>query len=450
MKKKFIFIIAAGLLFSFSNSKNDSGTANLKLHWKYELGKTTHRSEIALFDNSLFIGSNGSHYMDYNMDENNGVVELNRKTGNKIKAISNEQFGDMDVNGIIRFENSIIFGNDNDELLCYSKEGEMIWRLPTSGDVEHAPILLNNTEFGAYVIFATETGEVRAINPKDGTTIWVHYNEQFNGWKLGDNRTIFKIKMHFTSGNIYFSKPAVADLNQDGFKDLIYSSNREIIAINGKTGKKLWGIDKYLRRDQLIYCKSDRETPNISGFGSKFKLTVAYYKRMKGGANDIIEIVQYDRKGKEITSKQWTARNNSWGESLNHAEGFFITNGHVLKTDDLISYKLPYTGKYYNGETGFRFYGDLQIAEQKLKIDGEKCIGILFQNDLNVKDMSMFMIMGEDSKKIYLKSHIPGGSEFTPVIEDINKDGKLDLLVSSWDNNLYCYDMDIPNASKTK
>ena len=145
-------IISVGLLILFglvSSQKTTTKTMSntLKLNWSAEIGNLSYRSNMVLADNSLFIGSNGSHFMDFSvLDETNGVYKINPKNGTVVKRIANELFGDMDVNGIVEFENTIIFGNDNDELLCFDLNGNKKWRIPTSGDIEHVPTLIKNCE----------------------------------------------------------------------------------------------------------------------------------------------------------------------------------------------------------------------------------------------------------------------------------------------------------------
>ena len=46
--------------------------------------------------------------------------------------------------------------------------------------------------------------------------------------------------------------------------------------------------------------------------------------------------------------------------------------------------------------------------------------------------------------------NLPSNSEFPPYIEDIDKDGKLDVLVGCYDGNLYCFDLEISNSQLIK
>jgi outer membrane protein assembly factor BamB len=192
---------------------------NLNQNWTSPIGNVSFRTNIAYLNGDIVIGSNGGNYMDYFLDKGNGINVLDPITG-KIKwSFANERFGDMDVNGVLVYDNRIYFGNDNDEIICADSKGKIIFRQDASGDIEHRPILLNSPA-GDQIVFAMETGEVRSINPISGKINWTYYHPEFDGFKVNDNRTTFKLKMHFYSGDRFFLEPKVIDINKDNVKDL--------------------------------------------------------------------------------------------------------------------------------------------------------------------------------------------------------------------------------------
>jgi len=102
------------------------------------------RTNVVLDSNQIIIGSNGNNFMDRNLhDHESGVYLLNRKTGRIEQHVAGEKYGDMDVNGVLLYHGRLFFGNDNEEFLCTDKKGLVIWRNPTSGDIEHEPSLLD-------------------------------------------------------------------------------------------------------------------------------------------------------------------------------------------------------------------------------------------------------------------------------------------------------------------
>ncbi len=79
------------------------------------------------------------------------------------------------------------------------------------------------------------------VEPASGRTVWTYYIPDFNGWKPGDNRFVFKVGSFFSDTYAFYTKPVVADLDLDGVKDLVYAANNNrVYALNGKTGKALW------------------------------------------------------------------------------------------------------------------------------------------------------------------------------------------------------------------
>ena len=163
------------------------------------------------------------------------------------------------------------------------------------------------------IVFATETGELRAVDPENGNTIWEHLHPNFKGWRQGDNRFVFKIKTHFRSGGIFFSKPAVSDLNSDGVVDLVYSCNYdETRAINRANGKLLWIIQ---RNDNDKWSKdgSYHDSPIVVGKGSRLRVLIPMQNYNQGQWVKKISI--YNRKGKLI--KDHHCKSSIGGRRLN-------------------------------------------------------------------------------------------------------------------------------------
>jgi len=248
------------------------------LLWSTQMGSASFKSNLIITNNNLIIGSNGSDFMDYYIsDKASGVYTIDRKDGSIINHFANESIGDMDVNGLLLHNNRLYFGNDNEEFLCTSLDGKIIFRNPTSGDIEHEPVLINN-KATQQIIYATEMGEVKAINPITGKAIWSYYTPDFEGWKPGDNRGIFKVKSFFTNSSSFYTKPIVADLTNDGVSDLVYLTyNSKIYAINGASGKLLWLNEQYDRSEIVLMQTGSKEDPSFSFFSEtndeKFKAT---------------------------------------------------------------------------------------------------------------------------------------------------------------------------------
>jgi outer membrane protein assembly factor BamB len=416
------------------------------LHWKANIGNMSYRSNITLTQNDIIIGSNGKRFMDYHINDNtSGVYRINRKNGKEVSHFANENLGDMDVNGILLYNGKLYFGNDNEEFLCTTSDGKIIWRNAASGDIEHEPVLVK-IKGKNFIVYASELGEVRAVDPDNGNLFWSYYTPDFNGWKPGDNRTIFKVKAYFSNSISFFTKPQKVDLNGDGVDDLLYLGfNRVIYAINGANGKLLWSKDKNFQDCSLEVLNDFKSPPKI----------ITFCFRYDSELNKSIQSFEIlDCAGNTVLSRELNSGYNSLG-----LKGLKLDNNKVLYTfsDSLVvigkngiinsfNHAMLYDGKdwYGNPEVSNRNSYDELLCDKTFNYKGSKnCVLILQQRDNAHYEHGFIEIFSLDNGEVLERLAIPDLSEMPPVIEDINKDGYLDLLINCRDGYLYCYNLKI-------
>ncbi|MCS7074459.1 MAG: PQQ-like beta-propeller repeat protein, partial [Bacteroidia bacterium] len=218
--------------------------SSFQLRWKAKVGQLAYRSNLLAVNGKLYVPSNGKQFKDWDLaDELNGVHILDSKTGKVIKTLETGNWGDADVCGITRLDNRLFFGNDNEEFFCVDLNGKQIWKILASGDVEAAPIIEDvNKDGKPDLVFATDAGEIRAVEAENGKTIWSFKHKDFNGWSETDSRFVFKIKRNFQLGDKFISSLEATDLTGDGIKDILVKNwyDAKLVAVNGKTGTKLW------------------------------------------------------------------------------------------------------------------------------------------------------------------------------------------------------------------
>lgn len=416
---------------------------NTKLIWKTEIGVTSFRNNVIFQGDRLWIGSNGSGFMDYSgVDPSSGVYTLDRKTGKKIIHYANELFGDMDVTGLLMFKDRIYFGNDNEEFLCTETSGKMVWRIPASGDIEHEPVLIQS-KAGPSIVYATESGEVRAVDPETGKTRWDFFVEGFEGWRPGQNRTQFKVKAWFNNTWAFYTKPLITDLNLDGVNDLLYRLySGKVIALDGNSGRSLWSAATEIKMNMGM---------GVLGKG-KDKRIVALSTNWDENDNIQTTCVLYNIRGQKI--KSLSIPEKCYGGGLN---ALMIDPEQILLTGENKSFlvnrqgeineidrRVFYTGKDWDGQIKEieRNWGDALLGDQLIPLaNGKKGVVVMNQHDRANFDVGFIEILSLDDRSVLTRFSLPCGSELPPVIRDVNLDGKLDILIGGYDGFLYCFEL---------
>jgi hypothetical protein len=413
------------------------------VHWKASVGNVSFRENLLLTPNEIIIGSNGEHYMDYYLvDSKSGGYKINRRNGKIIQHFGKELIGDMDVNGLLELNQKLYYTNDNEELVCASMNGKIIWVKPLSGDVEHEPVLLYH-KGQPMIVYATESGEVKAIEPEKGKTIWAYYVPAFDGWKAGDNRYVFKVKSYFRNSGYFYQKPIKYDLNKDGTEDLVYLTiSGSLYAINGSNGILLWKNDKFVFDNiQLNPSSKDKDVLLASGV-----------------VNDPLDrglyLVKINTNGQYQTTHQFNASSRFGLNFYKNGNELLLNSPHFLytivngKVTDSTSRSLTVKKKSYWNDSiellNINHEGMLFANKPVYYKKYGQCIVNLVQYDESNYTFGFIEIIALKDKQIVERFKLPSRSEMQPRIEDFNNDGFPDLLINCNDGNLYCYDISHP------
>ncbi len=416
-------------------------TQGLKLKWKQEIGNLTDRSRPVISNGFIWIGSNGSRYNDYALDYGNGVYKIAAASGKIANHFLDDQVGDMDVNGILKINELFYAGSDNEELTCFDASGKVKWRVPAGGDIEHRPTHVRINDKDA-LIYATENGEISAIDAESGDRIWSYYHQSYKGWKPGQNRYIFKVNNHFMADNGFFSEPAIVDLNKDGVEDVIYSSYyTELTAVDGRTGKKIFF---YQVNNDETWSLLGRIKPLVSE-GKQGVICWIPVKKLKKGNYELLGLTA---KGELKFRKSLGDREelNLAQNSRNNEAAF--EHGFIDLTKDFKYLNFTLTGTQEKSpEIAYSAYNVGRYADNKIHMNGEYCNIILYEY---APEGSTVNIVGQKTGVTYVQQVLPETSECMPVVEDIDSDGKVEMLVGCRDGNLYCYSLGVTSKQLVK
>jgi outer membrane protein assembly factor BamB len=406
---------------------------NHRLIWKAKTGNACFRTNVELTDKYLVIGSNGEYFIDNSIyDKGSGVYVLEKATGKIVTRIAGDIIGDMDVAGVLVYNNKIYFGNDNEEFICTS--------------LEHQPSLIKSGN-KTLLVYASELGEVCAVDPDTGKKIWSFTTPDFSGWTKEESRTIFKVRAFITSTLSFYTKPLVIDLNKDGTLDLVYLTySSEVYAINGKNGKLLWKWNS--EREYLVPFWNV-----VSENGNTYFLAPSSKYNYQSNENEY-GLIKFDLGGEKIEKIVFsnTDFNVAALSSCETKDGKVVYAGvdsvYLYKNGAVVSTMYTGDSMYLNDPWGKkfktnRFSRDMLVGSSTFNYkNSSECIALLSQRDLANTDYSVIEVVSLTDKKIITKFQLPAASEMPPQIIDINNDGKKELIVNCFDGYTYCYSLE--------
>jgi hypothetical protein len=425
----------------------DSIDNNFRLRWKSKIGNASFRTNMYVGGGYVIVGSNGDYFMDWNIiDKQSGLYILNAKTGKPIAAMNNRKWGDFDLNGLLVIGNKIYFGNDNEEFMCVDFKGNIIWKNLASGDIESEPVLID-IKGKKVIVYATELGEVRAVDPLSGKSVWSYFSPDFTGWKESENRKVFKVRAFLSDTKSFFTKPAVGDINSDGINDVTYVGyNNRVYSISGADGSLLWSLtrDDSFRGDFIEY-HSESIKPEIW-------IPVVNFKA--GARFEEVGLSRVSSTGQLLSGIHFQF-DNAISHGLNSFQisgdkRLYSTNDSVFmlhrgkKTNALyIGDNFSYKSSWSNDdEVENRNFRGMLFGTSIFNYKGkDSCIVILSQRDLANLETGFIQIISLKEWRVIDRFSLRSGSEMPPQIMDIDNDGKKEILFSCYDGNLYCYNL---------
>ena len=438
-------------------------------NWKSNVGITNFRTNIVYAENLIFIGSNG---MDagHTGDEKDGVYAIDPKTGEIIHHYQSEHENqsldtsfkyDGDVSGIAVADGKVFFGADNDHFYCYTIDNKLLWEkrlIPirkgqcyhSSGsyvirgairDIECAPGLSDLTNDGIKdIVIPSESGIVYALNGLDGEIIWKK--------DLGEASRKFYLNI---------GAPALFDLNKDSIADVFLSSRVKnnpcpggasgaFSILDGKTGNMIYQKQIYTGMSSAtrIYITKEDTFALASGaygtilkysFKSKNALTFSPNKNIlsNSGIEGFFGTPYLSETGAYCMGNSWWGINRDgihyWNskEKINKYYYGGRTSATAIQADIL--------NKGFDQIIIPDEIGQLFILK---KSNGDLIERLLIPDEFDIK-----MPEKKDGYPDYQETErvdkVRLGAEASVFVEDIDNDGRLELLIASLDGFLYCY-----------
>lgn len=429
---QFMKVLLVCLMASVYSSAGIMAQANIesvfKLKWKTKIGLTSYRTNIIYHKGMVVVGSNGQE-RNATDDDQDGVYIINAKTGKIVRHILPTQGDDQDVNGVAIAQKKLFFGSDHNRFYCYSLKGKKLWEYTTfatqgkaQGDVEGCPVLakLNGDKYLDPVFLVEGVGLV-ALDGKTGKELWKYTYMHGEG--------------------AFMASPVVYDANKDGTPDVIFggkgkATNRNsygnyFFALNGKNGQELWKKPVYSgHKTSPILVKQGRETYLVAAesYSDVHFLDPSNGKRLRyinlnefdGGISGLYSSPIISPKGSLIIGSAWWGKNDGvWVTPTQPKHFVNDRNGDkVLKKNQRKFYKA----------------GRVSSSAFVADVLGKKAY------QLGICTEGGELLLFDEQGGLLKRFKLPSGVEAMPLVKDIDRNRKLNILVAGYDGYLYCYE----------
>jgi len=152
-----------------------------------------------------------------------------------------------------------------------------------------------------------------------------------------------------------------------------------------------------------------------------------------GGDGYGIHLVTHDINGKIIKTKKVNEKSETRNFKKIPNKNLICNGGAIYHFDENANFVKKVD--FENLKLGNQDYFSYFISDQLLEVDQHKCIVFLYEYENSI------VFYDIDNGKAIRKFELKGRSEFIPIVDDINKDGRMNLLFADDSNELTCIDL---------
>jgi len=284
------------------------------------------------------------------------------------------------------------------------EDGSILWLNNSIGIIRDFPVLedIDNNGLMELIICIQETDQLCSYNAEDGSFLWKTNNSEFT---------------ESTRSTQFLSSPTVGDINGDGFKEVIVSSNdNSIISFNGSDGTFLWKTETEWW---------NQESPVLGDIDNDGLLDVIV------GSGDTNLYVIDGRDG----SVKWSFKTRLPSEfSMSPSLGDINNDGYL---DIIISNDkkelLVINGKSKKSIWSINMPAKIIQSASIIDLDNDNKLDVLVRS----RDDFLYALSGCNGKTIW-KFKLNGWSstdDSPPYIVDIDSDDHFEILILSDDKN---------------
>ncbi|MCH8805625.1 MAG: PQQ-binding-like beta-propeller repeat protein [Planctomycetes bacterium] len=391
----------------------------LKKRWSAPIGLSAWYTTILPLDGNVYVGSLGRAIGD-RVDNADGVVRVDGVTGHAELIFEPPGRGSRDIVGIAVGNGRLYVACRNGFLYCVSREGALLWEVSAGSAIVSAPMSIDlNSNGVSDAVVATARGEVVAISGSSGRTIWVSRGGR-SASRLGRGGLV---RVVLAAGDLLGGpEPEI----------LVASESGGVRVLAARTGRRLWQHDnqRLLRAGAAMVASADM------GIGPAFfgddANTVWALSRSGDGLQAVPRwaLSSSEAGGNVAGLRTLPASGSGTAELLACLSGRSGGRGGAICA-------IGRGGERWRYAPGGAIRGTPALAD--LNDDGQIEIIVASTSSRDERDETgVVTIVSRDGHCLH-RLALDAAVECSPVIADVDGDGKLELLVADRSGRLHCF-----------